>query len=175
MKIRHTPPSKTLVEQSIPTTCSVDTKKQTVSFSFSDFKCQSVKNDKFCNHFKHITDYGRFISLFLSKLSSFSSMTVQELREGNKSTRCHPVQGENLKLLKEILLYIGLPKEKIEQIEEFYQITVATSSGRVMGYFVGSIYYVVLIDPHHLLYPDMKKSVNQDMCNTYDPWVELLQ
>lgn len=173
IRIQATIPSQHTNVPSIPTT-QLESQDRTVSFSFADFMCKSIRNDRFNNMFKRFSEYGKFSVLFLKKLSDFSSMSVQELKSGGRSTRCHLIEGENLELLKDILCEVGLSKNKVEQIEEFYQLTISTANGRFMGYFLGNVFYVLLIDPYHLLYPNLMKSVNQDLCNSYDPWEELL-
>ncbi|MCB6366672.1 hypothetical protein LI291_10855 [Intestinibacillus massiliensis] len=173
MKIVATRPDNRCIGSKIPAT-NIAVQPIAVSFSFADFKCKSFRDERFNNCFKHFGDYGKFIAMFIAKLSNFSSMTVQELKLGGKATRCHKVENKNRELLEDILKSTGMKEEKIEQIEEFYQLTISTSNGRFMGYFIGNVFYVVLIDPHHLLYPDLKKSMNQDLCNPYDPWKEFL-
>ncbi|MGE4549169.1 MAG: hypothetical protein AB7C89_06420 [Intestinibacillus sp.] len=172
-QINATPPNVNLVSQNIPTT-ELESKNLNVSFSFSDFKCQSVKNDCFNNKFQRFSDYGKFVSMFLDKLSNFSNMSVQELKEGGKSTRCHIIDGKNLEMMLDIMLELGMPQNKLDQIEDFYELTISAANGRFMGYFVGTVFYIVFFDPHHLLYPNLKKSAHQDLCNSYDPWTEFL-
>lgn len=168
-----TQPDKERVAPRLPAT-QVDLKKQKVSFSFSDFICKSYKDERFNNQFKRLSDYGKFTAMFINRLSEFSSMTVHELKCGGRSTRCHLIENDNRQLLIEILENLGISHMKIEQIEDFYQLTISAGNGRFMGYFIGNIFYVLLIDPYHLLYPNLKKSANQDLCNAYDPWKELL-
>ena len=69
-------------------------KGEIVSFSFSKFVCKSFKSGEFNNMFFCVYDSLAFILLLIQKLTEFCKMNVFELKEGGKSTRCHPVNGE---------------------------------------------------------------------------------
>lgn len=148
-------------------------KGEIISFSFSKFVCKSFKSGEFNNMFFCVYDSLAFILLLIQKLTEFCKMNVFELKEGGKSTRCHPVNGDSLDLLKKILIQHNFSKQFIEQ-QEFYELTISRANCRFFGYFVNSVFYIVIIDPHHLMYKNQKfYSKNDIITKSFDPWKEI--
>lgn len=152
----------------LPTT---DLENINAVFSFEKFKCTSIKNKEFNNCFKNMWEYGEWSLKLIERLSRFSTMKALELKSSGKSVRCHPVNGDNLIKLKSVLEASGL--ELNEQLEDcdYYELSLGAADGRVFGYFIGSIYYVLLFDPHHLIYKQVQYGSQQDLLyRNYDPW-----
>lgn len=147
---------------------------ETVLFSFKHFKCKSIKTKEFTNKFFCKDEFIERILYFIQKLTDYSKMTFPQLKESGKSTRCHIVSGESLKELKKLLGELGMSQELMEQIGEFFELSVSKSKGRFFGYFVGNVFYVLLLDPHHLVYKmNGFYSKNDVISKSYDPWKEI--
>lgn len=149
--------------------------EENVSFSFKYLKPKSICCKEFNNKFFSIATCIEFISTFLEKLSHFSSFKVNELKNARNedSTRCHPVKGKPLKLLEDILVnYLEFSPKFLNQIEsEFYELTIEKSKGRFFGFIIGNVYYIVLLDPHHLLYKIDGYYAKNDLATfRYDFW-----
>lgn len=140
-------------------------------FSFEKFKCISIKNKEFNNCFKNMWEYAEWSLKLIDRLSKFSTMKALELKSSGKSVRCHPVTGVNLLKLKSVLEASGV--ELNEQLEDcdYYELSLGASDGRIFGYFIGSVYYVLLFDPHHLIYQQLQYGSQQDLLyRNCDPW-----
>ncbi|QKQ77934.1 hypothetical protein FBB35_25410 [Nostoc sp. TCL240-02] len=63
-------------------------------------------------------------------------------------SRCHPIKWEDTREKA-----FGLPNE--EQLVDIpYQFSISSNEhGRVHGFFIDEIFYIVWLDPDHLLYP----------------------
>lgn len=146
-----------------------------VVFSLESFKCTSINNKIFNNKFSNIEEYAKWSLYFISYLSKYSTMKSIDIKTAGKAGRCHTVKDNELKKLKGVLQKLGYNLN--EQIEEYdyYQISVGTSNGRVYGYFIDNIFYILLLDPHHLIYEDKKHGAKHCLQNKkFDPW-ELLK
>ncbi|MEA5471530.1 hypothetical protein [Spirulina sp. 06S082] len=81
-------------------------------------------------------------------MKDFSSWTVQELlRDRSPSIRCHPIEwsetSENC---------FNIPNEE-QLVDTPYQLSLSANEyGRMHGFFLGDIFYIVWLDPEHLLY-----------------------
>ncbi|WP_298920867.1 hypothetical protein [uncultured Nostoc sp.] len=74
---------------------------------------------------------------------------AQELLVNRSNTlRCHPIKWEDTSESG-----FGLPNE--EQLVDIpYQFSISSNEyGRVHGLFIKEIFYIVWLDPDHLLYP----------------------
>lgn len=85
----------------------------------------------------------------LKRLKDLSSLTVQELLVNRSSTlRCHPINWEDTSERG-----FGLPNEE-QLVDTPYQFSLSSNEhGRIHGFFIGEIFYIVWLDPDHLLYP----------------------
>lgn len=147
-------------------------------FSYKYFNCTSLKSSEFNNCFKNQDDYAKWITFCLNRISNLSTMKIPEISNAGTSTRFHPVDGGALTKLKQILIQIGLDVDKIfkqEGSENFYELSFGTGNGRMFGYLIDNRYYVLLMDPNHLVYKCVEKGGNHDLLyKNYDPWKILL-
>ncbi len=114
---------------------------QGISFSF---KYYQDSNNKFSCSQKQVIYW---LNL-LDRLKALSSLTAQELLVNRSSTlRCHPIKWEDTSERA-----FGLPNE--EQLVDIpYQFSISSNEyGRVHGFFINEIFYIVWLDPDHLLY-----------------------
>lgn len=115
------------------------------SFSFKYFQAD---NDKFSIR----NQDAKYLQALLERLRDLSKLTVTEIiNNHSKSIRCHPiVWKETTEQCFEI------PNEK-QLVDTPYQLfETSLSQGRVHGFFIENIVYVVWLDPEHRLY--QKKS-----------------
>lgn len=139
---------KKIKKSKIPKTCKsrikpTSIKLQGISFSF---KYYEKNHDKFVVDNKQ-TEY--WLTL-LERLRSLSSWSVQELLINRSSSiRFHPIKWEDTSEKKEF----RLPDE--EQLVDIpYQFSLSSNQhGRVHGFFIDQVFYIVWLDPDHLLYP----------------------
>jgi hypothetical protein len=77
-----------------------------------------------------------------------SSWTFQELiRNRSSALRCHPIDWDDT--TEECF---GFPKEE-EIVSIPYQFSLSSNEhGRVHGFFINEIFYIVWLDPDHNLY-----------------------
>jgi hypothetical protein len=85
----------------------------------------------------------------LDRLKALSSLSAQELLVNRSSSlRCHPIKWEDTSESS-----FGLPNEE-QLVDTPYQFSLSSNEhGRVHGFFIGEIFYIVWLDPDHLLYP----------------------
>ncbi|WP_219907664.1 hypothetical protein [Aphanothece hegewaldii] len=86
----------------------------------------------------------------LERLKALSSLTAQELLVNRSSTlRCHPINWEDTSENG-----FGLPNEE-QLVDTPYQFSLSSNEhGRVHGFFIDDVFYIVWLDPQHLLYPE---------------------
>lgn len=147
-------------------------------FSYKYFNCRSLKNSYFNNCFYSQYDYAQWITFYLSRIVNLSTMSISEIRSAGKTTRFHNVERGALNKLKNVLKEIGLDVEQVFQQgsqENYYEVSFGTGNGRMFGYLINNIYYVLLMDPNHLIYKCNEKGGNHDLLHkNYDPWTNLL-
>jgi len=101
----------------------------------------------------------KYWTTFIKRLKAISSMTAKELQNNNsKALRCHRIDWAETTEKNGF----GIPKPKDEygkEIENYdiaaeaYQFAItANECGRVHGFFIEEIFYIVWLDPNHLLY-----------------------
>lgn len=85
----------------------------------------------------------------LERLKDLSSLTAQELLVNRSSTlRCHPIKWEDTSESG-----FGLPNEE-QLVDTPYQFSLSSNEhGRVHGFFIDEVFYIVWLDPDHMLYP----------------------
>lgn len=156
-----------------------DIKENRILFSYKHFICDCAKGKDFTNCFKDLLSYAKWITLCIKKLSEISTMTLAEVNSSGSSLRFHSVEGKNLIKLKEILLSLGVKIDDIfsqAESSNYYQLSLGTANGRIFGYLIGNVFFVLLMDPHHLIYPCLEKGSTQDLLYTrYNPWKELFE
>ncbi|WP_262417007.1 hypothetical protein [Providencia rettgeri] len=114
----------------------------TVSFSFrhldpshNKFNVTSKNADYFCKLFE--------------RLKSISDFTTNEVLQNRSSAlRAHPIDWNDTSE-KDGFTHLN---EQFKSYEP-YQLSISSNEyGRIHGFFIGHIFYVVWFDPEHLLY-----------------------
>jgi hypothetical protein len=115
---------------------------QGISFSF---KYYHDSHNKFSCSEKEVI----YWLTLLERLKALSSLSAQELLVNRSSTlRCHPIKWEETSERG-----FGLPNEE-QLVDTPYQFSLSSNEhGRVHGFFINEIFYIVWLDPDHLLYP----------------------
>ena len=114
---------------------------QNISFSFKYFQ---ANHGKFSCNGKKLT----YWLTLLERLKALSSLTVQELLVNRSSSlRCHPIRWEDTSEQG-----FGLPHEE-QLVDTPYQFSLSSNEhGRVHGFFIDQVFYVIWLDPNHQLY-----------------------
>jgi hypothetical protein len=115
--------------------------RQGISFSFKYFQ---ENHDKFSIR-QNSENY--WIRL-LERLKSLSSLSAEEiLLNRSKALRCHSIQWEDTSES-----CFGIPNEA-QLVGQPYQFSLSSNEyGRVHGFFIEEVFYIVWLDPNHLLY-----------------------
>jgi hypothetical protein len=89
-----------------------------------------------------------YLLTLLDRLKSLSGLSVRELLTNRSSAlRCHPIDWKDTSKDG-----FGLPNEE-QLVDTPYQFSLsANEHGRVHGFFIDEVFYVVWLDPDHLLY-----------------------
>lgn len=121
---------------------SIKLKPQGISFSFKYYQDGHSKFS--CNGKTTI-----YWLTLVDRLKALSSLSNQELLVNRSSTlRCHPIKWEDTSENG-----FGLPNEE-QLVDTPYQFSLSSNEyGRVHGFFIDEVFYVVWLDPDHLLYP----------------------
>lgn len=88
-----------------------------------------------------------YFVLALERLRDACRVRPQEMKESRRIWRCHTIKWERT---TEPEGHTKMPKGFQES--EPMQISLGTADGRLQGYFVGSLFFVVWFDAHHRLY-----------------------
>ena len=90
-----------------------------------------------------------YLLTLLDRLKSLSGLSVRELLTNRSSAlRCHPIDWRDNSQAE-----FGLPNEE-QLVDTPCQFSLsANEHGRVHGFFIDEIFYIVWLDPDHLLYP----------------------
>jgi hypothetical protein len=85
----------------------------------------------------------------LDRLKALSGLTAQELLINRSSSlRCHPIKWQDTSENG-----FGLPNEE-QLVDTPYQFSLSSNEhGRVHGFFIDQVFYIVWLDPNHQLYP----------------------
>jgi len=106
--------------------------------------------------YKHLRDQEPFplenctaewLRRFLSKLRDYSSWRPGEVFTRASGQYCHPIDWS------ETTVPDGFPSMSEEIQDSAWQLGITKSEGRFHGFFVGTVFYVVWLDPDHVLYP----------------------
>ena len=94
----------------------------------------------------------QYLIALLSRLRDLSSLSVQELKgNSSKTLRCHSIDWKDTSENN-----FGIPNEE-QLVDVPYQFSIsANEHGRVHGFFIGQVFYIVWLDPEHKLYPSRK-------------------
>lgn len=115
---------------------------QGVSFSFKYF--QPAHDD-----FNVKKQDGKYLNILLSRLKDLCSLTSFDLKSNRSSTlRCHPINWKDTSQND-----FGIIDEE-QLVDQGYQFSLSANQyGRVHGFFIEEVFYVVWLDPDHKLYP----------------------
>jgi len=93
-------------------------------------------------------DNSWFIKLFERK-KALCGMSLQEIKQSGKATRCHRIDWSKTKKPKGF----GIKALSPDVDDETYQMMgISKGRGRLLGFFIETTFYLVLIDPYHKLY-----------------------
>ncbi len=115
---------------------------QETSFSF---RYLQNDNDKFSFNNRDV----RYFESLLLRLRDLSTLTVLEIiNNRSKSLRCHLIDWKDTTEQNGF----GLPNEE-QIVISAYQFQISSNEhGRVHGFFIENIFYIVWLDPNHNLY-----------------------
>ena len=145
--------TQTIVRPKIPESGSIPSPnlpvKQDTVFSF---KYLDIKSKKFSFREKKAIYY----STVIERLRDVNSMTPNEIQNPTnpKTLRCHSIDWAGTSCPT------GFSSCLNEQLcsNTPYQFSISKSEhGRVIGFMVDNIFYIVWFDPDHALYPEKKK------------------
>lgn len=116
---------------------------QGISFSFKYFNDTHEK-------FSCANRENSYWITLVARLRDLSGLTAIELRQGNNKTlRCHPIDWGS-KGVSEACF--GIPGEE-QLVDTPYQFSLTSNEhGRVHGFFIENIFFVVWLDAEHQLY-----------------------
>ena len=86
----------------------------------------------------------------IQRLKQISSYTPRQLKTNrSQSLRCNPIDWDGKGITEECF---GLPRED-ELVDQPYEFQIsANKHGRVHGFFIGPVFYIVWFDPDHNLF-----------------------
>jgi hypothetical protein len=116
-------------------------KPKGISFSFKYLKTDHER-------FRWADREIRYWTTFLDRLRNLSGLTAIELKTNSSAAlRCHPVDWTDTSEDA-----FGIPEEE-QVVDTPYQFSLSSNEhGRVHGFFISEVFYVVWLDPNHLLY-----------------------
>ena len=119
--------------------------EQGISFSYKYLK---QDNPKFSIKKQDL----KYTIALLTRLQDLSCLSVQELKGNrNKTLRCHPIDWKDTSEKS-----FGIPNEE-QLVDVPYQFSIsANKHGRVHGFFIRQVFYIVWLDPEHQLYSSRK-------------------
>ncbi len=92
-----------------------------------------------------------YVGALLGRFYAVCGMTVTQMKEfRNSPLRCHPIRFEET---SEAGGFEHINLGLLEGTEPYQFSLTSNKHGRVHGFFVGSVFYVVWVDPTHALYP----------------------
>lgn len=117
-------------------------KNEPVSFNFRRLK---TEGDKFVYKDKDASYFNKLIE----RIRDVCSMTRLDMTIRNaRSLRCHKIPFEDEKVTEE-----GFGNVGDDVCDDAWQFQLSSNEhGRVHGYFVGNIFYIVWLDPNHELW-----------------------
>lgn len=95
----------------------------------------------------------KYFLKLLTRLQNLSQMKKQELVTSTSAAlRCHTIDWRDTSET-----CFGIPNEALI-VDKPWQFSISSNEhGRVMGFFIGDIFYVVWFDPNHDLYSGRKR------------------
>ena len=112
-----------------------------ISFSFKYLETDHHK-------FKWVDREISYLMTLLERLKSVSSLTtIEMIQNGSHALRCHAIDWSDTSEQ-----CFGIPCEE-QLVDKPYQFSLSSNAhGRVHGFFIDEIFYIVWLDPNHLLY-----------------------
>lgn len=140
-KIKKTAPRNTRSSSGIKPT-STSASPQGISFSYKYFQSNH-------NKFSTADKSAEYLIALLERLRDLSSWKAQELISNRSSAlRCHPIDWSNT-----TESCFGFHNEE-QLVDTPCQFSLSSNKhGRVHGFFIEEIFYIVWLDPDHKLYP----------------------
>lgn len=116
-------------------------------------------------YFREIENFGvgdcdtQWFASLLDAIIRYSGMNLSEI-VGRESFRYHAIKWEqhNIPIKFEDLDWLPKNEQLLVSAGDVYQLSISQGTGRIIGFSVGSTFYVVLLDPKHNLQPS--KSYN---------------
>lgn len=149
----------------------IEIKPLAVKLDFRYFIYQAFKYKDFINFTKTESEYKKVLdSLFRDFIPYCDNKNISEIQ--NDSRHNHYIENESNQRVINIMKYCkenGLTNVDSDNIgdEDYFQLY--TPNGiRVISVLYGTTFFILFVDPHHLIYPDEK--FNKDYKNyTYTP------
>lgn len=118
---------------------------QGVSFSFNYFQPTHEE-------FNIVKQDNKYLNTLLSRLKDLSSLTSFDLKANRSSSlRFHPINWKDTSQDS-----FGIISEE-QLVDRAYQFSLSANQyGRVHGFFIQEVFYIVWLDPNHKLYPGIK-------------------
>jgi hypothetical protein len=112
-----------------------------ISFSFKYFQ---ENHDQFSVQNKG----ANYWTALIERLKALSSLSAEEiLLNRSKTLRCHPIRWSDTTESG-----FGIPNES-RLVDTPYQFSLSSNEhGRVHGFFIDEVFYIVWLDPNHCLY-----------------------
>lgn len=116
-------------------------KPKGISFSYKYFQSNHAK-------FSVPNNQSEYLIAFLERLRDISNYSFGELLSNrSKALRCHPIDWSDT-----TESCFGIPNEE-DLVNTPYQFSISSNKyGRVHGFFIDEIFYIVWLDPNHRLY-----------------------
>lgn len=106
-----------------------------------------------------------FVSL-LEAINRYSLMSIDDIK-GKKSLRYHKIDWneKNIPIRFKDLDWLPNNEQLLVSPDEIYQLSITTGTGRIVGFSIDRVFYVVLLDPKHNIQPSEKH--NYQVTPTY--------
>lgn len=117
-----------------------------ISFNFRRLRSKEEK-------FKYYDNDSQYFLKLLDRLRSICNLTPIELKTSRSpALRCHPINFADNRCTEDSF---GLNSQDIDDNGWQFEIS-QNEHGRIHGFFLENVFYVVWLDPNHELYPGEK-------------------
>lgn len=114
----------------------------------------------------------------LKSLGNYSKSQILEDPRLKKTLRIHDINfnDSNVSIKRSSISSIPDEIRNNDADFPFYQISVSTSRGRIIGFFIDSTFFVVYFDKFHNMYPmEFGKTPTSNECSDYDKLLSKLR
>ncbi|MDP3609355.1 MAG: hypothetical protein Q8R74_09820 [Methylophilus sp.] len=111
------------------------------------FKYLDLDHEKF--HLPDTKEKASYLATLFDRLKHISSMTFAEFRTAGKALRSHAIQWETT---SEPYGYLRLPAQ-MQECQPWQFSLSREELGRIHGFLLSDIFYVIWVDHGHQLYP----------------------